>query len=146
METKRYVGVIVKKNDKFLICKRNNPGLLPGYWSIPAGKIEENEEPQTGARREFFEETALSLNNEELKFVGLIPRYTRDGKKAKGLMYTYMIETDKPFIPDLDEAIDGEEHTECGYFTAEEIKNMRIDIFLMKLLEILSNKFDFSTI
>ena len=41
MDTKRYVGVVVKCNNKVLLCKRNNQGSFPGMWSIPAGKLVE---------------------------------------------------------------------------------------------------------
>jgi ADP-ribose pyrophosphatase YjhB (NUDIX family) len=122
MDKKRYVGVAVKHQNKLLLCKRNNLGSFPGMWSIPGGKLEENETTQEGAKREFFEETALNINDVELTFVGLIPRYTRDGKKVKGFMYVYLLNVETPLYPDLLNAIDGEEHTECGYFTLEEIK------------------------
>ena len=139
MNAKRYVGVIVKCGDKFLICKRNDELLGQGEWSIPAGKIEHEEEIKISARREFFEETAININNFELEFAGIIPRYTRDGSKMKGLMYTYIINVDKELIPDLEEAIDGSEHTDCGYFTLNDMKNMKINTFLYKLFEFMSN-------
>jgi 8-oxo-dGTP pyrophosphatase MutT (NUDIX family) len=139
MNAKRYVGVIVKCGDKFLICKRNDELLGQGEWSIPAGKIEHEEEIKISARREFFEETAININNFELEFAGIIPRYTRDGSKMKGLMYTYIINVDKQLIPDLEEAIDGSEHTDCGYFTLNDMKNMKINTFLYKLFEFMSN-------
>lgn len=139
MNAKRYVGVIVKCGDKFLICKRNDESLGQGEWSIPAGRIEHGEEIKISARREFFEETSININNLELEFAGIIPRYTRDGSKMKGLMYTYIINVDKQLIPDLEEAIDGHEHTDCGYFTINDMKNMKINTFLYKLFEFMSN-------
>ena len=139
MNTKRYVGVIVKCDNKFLICKRNDESLGQGEWSIPAGKVEDGEKVEISARREFFEETAININNYELKFTGLIPRHTRDGSKMKGLMYTYIIDVDKQLTPDLEEAIDGHEHTDCGYYTLNEMKNMKMSVFLYKLFEFISN-------
>ena len=139
MNAKRYVGVIVKCGDKFLICKRNDESLGQCEWSIPAGKIEHEEEIKISARREFFEETAININNFELEFAGIIPRYTRDGSKMKGLMYTYIINIDEQLTPDLEEAIDGHEHTECGYFTLNDMKNIKINTFLYKLFEFMSN-------
>lgn len=136
MEKKRYVGVMVKCKDKILLCKRNNQGSFPGMWSIPGGKLEENETTQEGAKREFLEETAVDINNLELAFIGLIPRHTRDGKKVKGLMYVYLLDVEEPIIPDLENAIDGEEHTECGYFSIDEIKPETSGEYLHKLAEI----------
>jgi ADP-ribose pyrophosphatase YjhB (NUDIX family) len=139
MNAKRYVGVIVKYEDKFLICKRNDESLGQGEWSIPAGKVDGDEKLEFSAKREFFEETAININNFELEFAGIIPRYTRDGSKMKGLMYTYIINVDKQLIPDLEEAIDGSEHTDCGYFTLNDMKNMKINTFLYKLFEFMLN-------
>jgi ADP-ribose pyrophosphatase YjhB (NUDIX family) len=139
MNAKRYVGVIVKYNDKFLICKRNDELLGQGEWSIPAGKVEGSETLEVSAKREFFEETAVNINDHNLIFAGIIPRYTRDGAKMKGLMYTYQINVEKSLRPDLDEAIDGREHTDWGYFTLDEMENMKINTFLYKLFEFISN-------
>jgi ADP-ribose pyrophosphatase YjhB (NUDIX family) len=120
LKKKRYSGVIVKCNDKVLLCKRNNDGSLPGEWSIPGGKIEIDETPIDGAVREFYEETNLEIVA-PITLCGMLKRYTRDGKNVKGLMYTFLMETDSEMIPDLEKAFDGSEHTECGYFTYDEL-------------------------
>jgi len=138
MENKRHVGVMVKCGDKILLCKRNSQGSSPGMWSIPGGKMEDNgETPQEGAKREFFEETNVNIDDRELKFIGLIPRHTRDGKKVKGLMYVYLIDTETPIEPDLINAIDGDEHTDWGYFTLNEIKPETSGDYFHRLAEII---------
>ena len=136
MEKKRYVGVMVKCKDKILLCKRNNQGSFPGMWSIPGGKLEENETTQEGAKREFFEETAVDISDMDLQFVGLIPRHTRDGKKVKGLMYVYLLVVDTEIEPDLESAIDGEEHTDWDYFPLSGIKPETSGEYMHKLAEI----------
>jgi mutator protein MutT len=137
METKRYVGVIVKCNDEVLLCKRNHNGSFPGMWSIPAGKLEEGETTQECAVREFLEETAIDISDEPLKFVGTIPRFTRDGKKMKGLMYVYLIEVDEKLEPDFDSAKDGDEHSEWKYYTQKMIKPEYTGTQLDQLLKII---------
>ena len=137
MEKKRYVGVMVKCKDKVLLCKRNNLGSFPGMWSIPGGKLEENETPMEGAKREFLEETDVNINDKEITFIGLIPRHTRDGKKVKGLMYVYLLEVEEQIIPDLLNAIDGEEHTDSGYFTLDEINPETSGDYFQSLAEII---------
>ena len=137
MKNQRYVGVMVKCKDKILLCKRNNEGSFPGMWSIPGGKLEDNETTQEGAKREFFEETAVDIDNRELTFIGLIPRHTRDGKKVKGLMYVYLLKTESPIEPDLANAIDGEEHTDWGYFGLDEINIETSGEYMHKLAEII---------
>lgn len=136
MDKKRYTGVMVKCGDKVLLCKRNNLGSFPGMWSIPGGKLEDNETSQEGAKREFFEETAVDIDDRDLTFIGLIPRHTRDGKRIKGLMYVYLLKTDEEIEPDFEKAIDGEEHTDWGYFTIDQIQAEKSGDYLHKLAEI----------
>ena len=137
MEKKRYVGVMVKCKDKILLCKRNHEGSFPGMWSIPAGKLENNETTQEGAKREFLEETDIDITDKDLKFIGLIPRHTRDGQKVKGLMYVYLLEVEDEIEPDLENAKDGEEHSEWGYFTIRQIRPENCGTQLYKLIEIM---------
>jgi ADP-ribose pyrophosphatase YjhB (NUDIX family) len=137
METRKYAGVMVKCGDRILLCKRNNLGSFPGMWSIPGGKLEEGESSQEGAKREFFEETAVDIDELEIKFIGLVPRHTRDGKKVKGLMYVYLLETDEEIHPDFENAMDGEEHTDWKYFTLKEINPMESGEYFHKIAEII---------
>ena len=117
---KRYTGVLVKVGDEVLLCKRNNKGSLPGVWSIPAGKIDGEESPSAAAKREFFEETNNDING-SLKLIGFVNRSSRDGSEYRGLMYVFLYEPKDKVIPDLENAKDGDEHTECGYFTLENL-------------------------
>jgi len=137
MESKRYAGVMVKWGDKILLCKRNNLGSFPGMWSIPGGKMEEGESSQESAKREFVEETAHNIDGQELKFIGLLPRHTRDGKKVKGLMYVYQLDTDQPIEPDFAAAKDGEEHTDWNYFKLDEIDPKTCGEYIYKLAKII---------
>jgi hypothetical protein len=51
-------------------------------------------------------------------------------------MYVYLLEVEEPIIPDLENAIDGEEHTDAGYFTLDEIKPETSGEYMYKLIEI----------
>lgn len=137
MEKKRYVGVAVKCNGKLLLCKRNNQGSFPGMWSIPGGQLEKDETTQEGAKREFFEETAIDIDNREISFIGLIPRHTRDGKKIKGLMYVYLLNVGECLEPNFELAVDGEEHTDWKYFDLKEIQPEHTGEYLHKLAEVI---------
>ena len=137
MKNQTYVGVLVKCNNQLLLCKRNTLGSYPGMWSMPAGKVEDGEETKDAARREFLEETNIDIQDRELTFVGVIPRYTRDGKKVKGFMYVYLLEVDDPLDPDLENAVDGDEHSECGYFPLNKIRVEDSGEFIRKIAEII---------
>jgi len=117
---KRYGGILVKHENEVLLCKRNADGDLPGVWSIPAGRLEKNESALNGCKREFFEETNIQVNG-DLKLIGFVGRTNREGTTKKGLLYVFLWETDEKIYPDLENAEDGEEHTECGYFSKENL-------------------------
>lgn len=51
---------IVRKNKQLLIAHPTNH--KPNFWSIPKGKVEENETFLEGALRETYEETNLDLS------------------------------------------------------------------------------------
>lgn len=120
MKLKKYAGLIVKSNNKVLLCKRNNEGSLPGEWSVPGGKLEKGETPLEGIEREYYEETNNKVTS-PLNLCGILDRHTRDGKNLKGVMYTFYTEIDEEILPDLENAKDGSEHTECGYFSVDDI-------------------------
>lgn len=133
MKQKRYSGVLIKSKDKFLLCKRNLEDSYPGTWSIPGGQIEDDEESLDAAMREFYEETSINLSQYKLNFIGIVPRNT-ESKKVNGYMYVYCVNSDNKILPNLELAKDGYEHTECGYFTKDELNLMNTDNQILKLI------------
>jgi 8-oxo-dGTP pyrophosphatase MutT (NUDIX family) len=109
-------------------------------WSVPAGSIEKNEKSRDAGVREFKEETNITIKPENLTFTGIVPRTSRDGKFVKGYMYVYLYEPKEILFPDLENAVDGEEHTECGYFTWNQISIMNTGTQLKHLLEVILGK------
>lgn len=140
MKENTYVGVIVKVNNEILLCQRSPKNSLPGIWSVPAGTVEDGETTKEAAVREFHEETDIIIGQDDLRFVGLVPRTSRDGKDVKGWMYVYLLESNAFLYPDLENAKDGEEHTDCGYFTWEDIKKLDTGKFFKKILQAVLNK------
>jgi 8-oxo-dGTP pyrophosphatase MutT (NUDIX family) len=112
---RKAAGILVINKGKCLLCKRNTEGSLPGEWSVPAGKIEKGEDVLNAARREYYEETDMEIHT-PLKFIGVIERFNREGTKKTGVLYLFKTKIDAEVLPDLDNALDGDEHTECGYF------------------------------
>ena len=132
---KRYSGIIVRHDNKVLLCKRNAEGKLPGHWSCPAGSIEKGESPLDCAIREFMEETDLPIMKVPT-FCGIIKRTNRDGSEIKGMLYCYLYDSEDEIYPDLENATDGDEHTECGYFGKDELPLPMTEQF-NKLLKII---------
>jgi ADP-ribose pyrophosphatase YjhB (NUDIX family) len=102
------------------LCKRSDVETHSGEWSIPGGKVEPGEEIIDAANREFYEETNKKLTG-ELKFIGVMSRMNRKGTKLSSMMYVFLIDVDKPIHPDLENAEYGEEHSECGYFSIDDL-------------------------
>jgi 8-oxo-dGTP pyrophosphatase MutT (NUDIX family) len=133
---RKYVGILVKHKEEFLLCKRSpKTKSLPGMWSIPAGKLEVYESTHEGAKREFFEETNISIINKKIRILDIIDRYSRDGSRINGQFYVFLLESPDRLVPDLVNAIDGDEHTECGYFIVEELDGMNIDDKLKNIIK-----------
>lgn len=136
-EIKRYVGVVVKIHNKILLCKRNTQGSFPGMWSVPAGSVERGEKSIDAAVREFKEETDVDIKHQDLVFAGIVPRTNRNGNFIKGYMFVYLYEPQETLYPDLENAVDGEEHSECGYFSSLQIGNMNTGEDLKHLINVI---------
>jgi ADP-ribose pyrophosphatase YjhB (NUDIX family) len=117
---KKSAGVIVKSGNKCLLCKRSNVETYSGEWSIPGGKVEPDEDIVDAAHREFYEETNVRLTG-DLEFLGVMSRMNRKGTKQSSIMYVFLTDVDKPIHPDLENAEYGEEHSECGYYSIDEL-------------------------
>jgi len=59
------VGIMFNEQQKVLIAKRPEEGLLGGLWEFPGGKKEDNEDLVSCLHREFEEELAVQLNDVE---------------------------------------------------------------------------------
>lgn len=55
---------ILQDNRLLLVRRRGDP--MAGYWAMPAGFMEYDEDPQEAVRREVLEETGLQVNIERL--------------------------------------------------------------------------------
>ena len=115
MELKRYSGVLIRCNDKVLLCKRSmDDDSRPGEWSVPCGHQEKNENKLSCAVRELYEETNIKLRPGDLNYIGGIK--TTDGKNVKGIMSVFLYDSEDEILPDLTDSKDGQEHEDCGYF------------------------------
>tara|TARA_Y100000389_G_C17451428_1_gene515090 strand:- start:2057 stop:2614 length:558 start_codon:yes stop_codon:yes gene_type:complete len=61
-------GCILEWKDKILLCKRATEPRS-GYWTLPAGFLENNETVEEGALRETFEEANAKSNKIKLFFM-----------------------------------------------------------------------------
>jgi ADP-ribose pyrophosphatase YjhB (NUDIX family) len=70
------VGSVVHDGGKILLCRRAIPPRK-GFWTLPAGFMEQHETTMAGAMREAFEEAAAKIEIETLLAVYSIPRLSQ---------------------------------------------------------------------
>ncbi|MGE3074896.1 MAG: NUDIX domain-containing protein [Dehalococcoidia bacterium] len=103
------------------------PDRYPNQWSIPGGLLEPGEAPDSGALREFEEETGILL--EELKFYRM---FRRDPDFPASITDTYHIYFGDP---DLDEAeIEVNEGQAFRYFAPDELATLEMPPHVREIL------------
>ena len=83
------MGSVVTYGGRILLCRR---AIDPrkGYWTLPAGYLEEHETPEDGARREAREEAMCEIVLGNLLAVYSVPRLSQ-----VQLMYLARLETEQ---------------------------------------------------
>ncbi len=101
------VGSVVTDGGKILLCRR---AIEPrkGFWTLPAGFLEEHETPEDGAKREAKEEAECEIVLDALLAVYSVPRISQ-----VQLMYRALLKTPQ-FAP-------GPESLEVALFAWEDI-------------------------
>lgn len=101
------VGAVCRLDERILLCRR---AIEPrhGFWTIPAGFMEERESSEQGAAREAMEEAHADIRIGNLLAVYNIPRISQ-------VQLIYCAEMNVP------EVKPGPESLEVRYFTWDEI-------------------------
>ena len=63
------VFTIVERDGKVLLLRRAHTGYADGWYDLPAGHLEDQEELKAGAARELTEETGLRAEQKDLELV-----------------------------------------------------------------------------
>lgn len=139
------IGLIVHTviyNDKHevLILKRARVNdVLPEYWDIPGGTLEEGEDPFDGAIREAKEETGLDIQKPQLFFQ---KSNIDSGKNKQFVTLVFLAKhsgSEVVFNPD--------EHEEYKWITIDGISKYKTVDYLVECLKIFKScnhmKFDF---
>ena len=117
---------VIRKEEKFLILKRSpDVKTYPDCWEFPGGKLEEEEEPKEGLKREVREETGLEVEIKKPKFVS--------SEKIKDHYAYYVLF--KAEILGKEEIRLSKEHTEYKWATKEEILKLKLKKYLKAYLE-----------
>ncbi|MDD3386787.1 MAG: NUDIX domain-containing protein [Candidatus Pacebacteria bacterium] len=68
------VCLVLIKEDKILLSRRYNTGYGDGYYSFPAGHLEEGETLKEGVVREAKEEVGIDVNISDLELIHVMDR------------------------------------------------------------------------
>ena len=108
-------GGLVRKGSRYLFIKRN------GFWDIPKGKIEANEEIRKAAVREIEEECGITNPVVERELCQTLHTYHYKGTPVLKTTYWYALTYDKQenLIPQTEEGI-----TEVRWFQKDEFSEI----------------------
>jgi hypothetical protein len=67
-----------------------------------------------------------------IKSIGRIKK--KKNGKVKSILHIFLFEVDSEVEPNLEDAQDGHEHTECGYFDVEEMEELEMEESLKKFI------------
>ncbi len=104
-------AAVIKKDGKFLICKRKLDGFLGGKWEFPGGKIEDYERPRECLERELKEEFEIKTKAGEFICESLVISLEKPLR-----MRAYWVEY-------LGGEFKLHEHEEIKWVTKEDFKN-----------------------
>lgn len=123
------VGAVVFKDNKILLVKRKNPPAK-NQWAIPGGRLQLGETLREACQREILEETGINIKVGELIYTFEVIERRADGQ----ILFHYVI---LDFLADYlsGTAIPGDDATEVGWFSPQDIKSLDINPYTKKLLK-----------
>lgn len=81
------VFVVLFDDDKVVLGLREGTGYRDGWWSVPSGKLEYQEDALTGVRREAFEEIGVRFSGDEPRFAGVVHHRNPEGQGRIALVF-----------------------------------------------------------
>ncbi|MCQ2973569.1 MAG: (deoxy)nucleoside triphosphate pyrophosphohydrolase [Bacteroidales bacterium] len=116
---------IIRKDNKIFIAQRPQNKNYGGYWEFPGGKLEPNETLEDCIKRELYEELDIEVNITKT-YKHIIEKYPE-----------FEIEL-CPFEVDIiKNKITLKEHADMGFYTIEELKNIKLTEADKKIIEII---------
>ena len=130
------VGILIKVDDKFIIEKQFRYALGKEIYELPAGKLEEGEEPLEAAKRECLEETGY----QPLEMIHLGDMSPTCGYSTEIIHFYYCPKSVKQ-----ERHLDSDEVIDLMYLSLEEIEQMIkedqiIDSKILAVLTLYKNK------
>ena len=112
-------GAVIMHDNRFLLLKRHPEKSFGDHWNLPAGKVEEGEDPQSGAQREIYEETGIFLTLENLELIQVF--YMQRGSLQ---FQFHVFKARLESMPNINLKLD--ENTEALWVNQEEANQLRL--------------------
>lgn len=109
---------VLRYADKFLVAKRHMHQHQGGKWEFIGGKIDSNESAEQALMREVNEEIGLSLNTDQLVFMGKV---YHDYQDKKVYLYTYEVYLTKQQYHDVSYCQKGLENQDLRWLDMDEM-------------------------
>ncbi|WP_326775943.1 NUDIX hydrolase [Streptomyces sp. NBC_01445] len=115
-------GAVVREDGRLLTIRRADNGT----WELPGGVLELDETPETGVRREVWEETGIDVEVDELTGV-----YKNTTRGIVALVFRCK--------PSGGTERTSEESTAVAWLTPEEVSERMSEVFAIRLLDALDD-------
>lgn len=102
---------------EFLLIKRSHTEIYPGLWQMVSGSVDEGEKAHQTAKREILEETGILP--QKMWVVPNVNSFYSHKSDSISLIPVFLAKADNSA-----EVILSDEHTEYGWFEAEEARKM----------------------
>jgi 8-oxo-dGTP diphosphatase len=99
---------IVESDGKVLLIKRSQHKPQPGKWGLPGGKVDAGESLEAAMVRELREETGISIDVTDLRFIDAVLEKHDDYYLKFGIFFLA--------IPRPEITLNSGEHEEFGWF------------------------------
>lgn len=122
------VAALIRKNNKFFLCRRKEEDNFGGLWEFPGGGVEEGETLFQAIEREIKEETDLTI-----KADNFIAEFfdENDYLRIKVFLFSCSIFKGKPKPKDCQD---------LGFFTLNEAGQLDLAPVDRKIIDFLKNK------
>ncbi len=77
------LNILLVRDGKYLLLRRANTGWADGYYTIPAGHLDEGEALTAGAARETKEEVGVKVDPANLKLVHVMHRSDKEDDQER---------------------------------------------------------------
>lgn len=120
--------ILISENGSVLLQHRDKRNKWnQDSWSEFGGQVEEGEKPEETAKRELKEELGIQVENLEF-----FKKYNLERERGTYVQFVFTASIDKPIQTLREQQKEGDD---LAFFSAEEVKNLKMAEYTKKILE-----------